>query len=49
MQTLEFIRRDEGTYSKDQAKIEVIGVLEGYEELGQTYYHLVVDEISILK
>ena len=35
-------------YPKDGAPIEVTGVYERYEERGETYYHLMVDEIVAL-
>ena len=33
-------------YPKDQARIEVVGVFGRYDELGQTYYYLDVDDVS---
>jgi len=35
-------------YPQNGAEIEVTGVFGSYEELGQTYYHLTVEEITIL-
>ena len=50
---LEFIWKGEHNYPNDypadQTKIEVVGVFESYEELGQTYYYLSVDDIGVLK
>ena len=34
-------------YPEDDMIIEVIGVFGSYDELGQTYYYLAVDDISI--
>jgi len=52
-QGLEFIWNGEHTYPDDypeeQAKIELVGIYQSYEELGQTFYHLEVHDISILK
>ena len=35
-------------YPKEQTKIEVVGVVDSYEELGEIYYYLLVDDIIIL-
>ena len=35
-------------YPEDQANIEVIGVFDSYDELGQTYYYLDVNDLSVL-
>ena len=35
-------------YPEDQAQIEVIGVFDSYDELGQTYYYLDVSDLSVL-
>ena len=35
-------------YPADQAKIELVGVYESYDELGATYYRLRVDDIDVL-
>jgi hypothetical protein len=35
-------------YPETETKIELTGVYESYEELGETYYHLVVDEVKVL-
>ena len=52
-QGLEFRRNGEYSYPHDyppeQTKIEVSGVFEHYEELGQTYYYLAVDDVIVLK
>ena len=52
-QGLEFIWNGEHSYPEDypetQAKIEVTGVFGRYEELGQTYCYLAVDDISLIK
>lgn len=49
---LEFIWNGEHNYPNDypteNTKIEVSGVFGSYEELGQTYYYLAVDEITVL-
>jgi hypothetical protein len=51
-QGLEFIWNGEHTYPddypKDQAKIEVTGVFDSYDELDSTFYYLAVDNISFL-
>ena len=51
-QGFEFIWNGEhaypGDYPEDQTKIEVIGVFDSYDELGQTYYYLAIDHLSIL-
>ena len=36
-------------YPENGTEIEVTGVFGSYKELGQTYYHLTVDEITVLK
>jgi len=36
-----------GDYPADGTVIEVAGVFGSYEELGETYYHLTVDEITV--
>jgi hypothetical protein len=50
-QGLEFIWNGDHAYPDDypaaQAKIEVVGVFGSYDELGQTYYRLEVDGISV--
>lgn len=50
-QGLEFMWNGNHDYPKDYPKelseIEVTGVFESYEELGQTYYYLVVDDIIV--
>jgi hypothetical protein len=52
-QGLEFIWNGEHSYPDDypeaQTKIEVVGVFGSYDELGITYYYLLVDDISIKK
>lgn len=49
---LEFIWNGEHKYPDDypaeQTKIEVVGVFGEYDEFGETFYYLAVDEISIL-
>ena len=35
-------------YPEENANIEVVGVFARYDELGETFYHLLVDEISVL-
>lgn len=51
-QGLEFIWNGEHQYPDDYpadgTEIEVIGVFESYEELGQTYYYIATDKISIV-
>ena len=37
-----------GDYPENGAKVEVTGVFGSYEELGQTYYCLTVDGITVL-
>lgn len=50
-QGLEFIWNGEHTYPDDYpeepSKIDVIGMFGSYQELGQTYYYLAVDDIAI--
>jgi hypothetical protein len=52
-QGLEFIWNGEHTYPddypKEQTRIEVAGVYASYDELGHTYYHLLVDDISVIE
>jgi len=52
-QGLEFIWKGDHTYPDDyppdNARIEAAGVFGSYEELGNTYYYLAVDDIKILK
>ena len=36
-------------YPEDKTEIEVVGVFGSYEELGETYYFLTVDDISVLR
>lgn len=49
---LEFSLSDDYTYPEDYPEdgeqIEFVGVFDKYEELGNTYYYLLVDEISII-
>jgi len=49
-QGLEFVwngnHRYPDDYPKDGTPIELSGVYESHQELGKTYYHLVVDEIT---
>jgi len=49
---LEFLWSGDHTYPDDypkqKAAIEVEGLFATYEELGKTYYHLLVDELTIL-
>ena len=51
-QGLEFIWDGKHAYPDDypeyQAQIEVIGVFDSYDELGQTYYYLDVNDLSVL-
>lgn len=51
-QGLEFTLNDDHTfpedYPEDGKEVEFIGVFDKYEELGNTYYYLLVDEIIIL-
>jgi len=51
-QGLEFIWSGEhkypADYPEDKTKIEVTGVFGSYDELGKTYYYILVDDISIL-
>ena len=51
-QGLEFLRNGEYVYPDDypenEAMIEVVGVYGQYEELGETYYYLAVDELTVL-
>ena len=35
-------------YPEEKAKIEAVGIFESYEELGQIYYYLAVDELAVL-
>ncbi|MCL1798368.1 MAG: hypothetical protein FWG23_01310 [Eggerthellaceae bacterium] len=48
-QGLEFIWNGDHAYPKDypkeQARIEIVGVFGSYDELGQTYYYVAVDDI----
>jgi hypothetical protein len=48
-QGLEFVWSGEHSYPADypddNTRVEVTGVFDSYEELGTTYYHLVVDDI----
>ena len=50
-QGLEFIWNGKhsypGDYPEKLSNIEIIGVFDSYDELGQTYYYLAVDDISI--
>lgn len=52
-QGLEFEWIGEHSYPEDYpepgAHIEVTGVFEGYEELGQTYYHIVAQEMTVVE
>ena len=49
---IEFIWNSERKYPDDypdeKAKIEVTGVFSSYDELGETYYHLLVENLRIL-
>lgn len=49
-QGLEFIWNGDHAYPDDYpeegTRIEVVGVFDSYEELGETYYYLSVDEIK---
>jgi hypothetical protein len=36
-------------YPAEETKIEVAGTFKSYEELGKTYYHLVVDEVALVQ
>jgi hypothetical protein len=49
MNGLEILWQGEHTYPNDYpemyAEIEVAGIFESYEELGQTYYHLIIDSL----
>ena len=51
-QGLEFIWSGEhkypADYPEDKTKIEVTGVFGSYDELGKTYYYILVDDISII-
>jgi len=51
-QGLEFIWKGEhkypADYPEDKTKIEVTGVFGSYDELGKTYYYILVDDILIL-
>jgi len=50
---LEFMWKGEHAYPddypEDKTEIQVVGVFGSYEELGKTYYNLMVDDISVLK
>ena len=50
-QGIEFVWNGEHAYPDEypevQSRIEVVGVFDSYDELGQTYYYLAVDDISI--
>lgn len=35
-------------YPKEQSKVEMIGVYQSYQELGETYYYLAVNDIQTL-
>ena len=52
VQGLEFIWNGDHAYPddypEDNANIEVIGVLDSYDELDNTYYYLSVDDISVI-
>jgi hypothetical protein len=49
---LEFILNDNHVYPdyspEEQMKIEVVGIYSNYEEHGQRYYYLAVDEVAVL-
>ena len=51
-QGLEFIWKGDhkfpDDYPEEETKIEVTGVFGSYDELGDTYYYLAVDDISII-
>ena len=51
-QGIEFLWKGDHKYPDDypqaQTRIEVFGVFGSYEELGQTYYYLAVDDVAIL-
>jgi len=51
-QGLEFIWSGDHAYPDDypalNAHIEIVGVLDHYEELGSGYYYLAVDDITVL-
>ncbi|MCL1852810.1 MAG: hypothetical protein FWF88_07240 [Peptococcaceae bacterium] len=52
VQGLEFVWQGNHAYPDDypvkDAKIEVVGVFGSYEELGETFYNLTVDGITVL-
>ena len=52
-QGLEFIwngnHRYPDDYPPENARIEVVGVIKSYDELGQSYYCLAVDDIAVLR
>ena len=45
-QGLEFVYP--GSYPQEGARIEVTGRFKSYQELGQTYYHLLADEVAVV-
>jgi len=51
-QGLEFVLNDKLKYPEDypdeNSKIEVTGIYSSYDELGETYYHLLVEDLRIL-
>jgi len=51
-QGLEFVWDDERKYPEDypeeKSKIEITGVFSSYDESGETYYHLLVEDLRIL-
>jgi len=51
-QGLEFIWNGERKYPEDypeeRSKIEVTGIFSSYDEFGETYYHLLVEDLRIL-
>ena len=49
-QGLEFVwnRKYPEDYPDERSKIEVTGVFSSYDELGETYYHLLVEDLRVL-
>ncbi|MCL2084735.1 MAG: hypothetical protein FWH06_05720 [Oscillospiraceae bacterium] len=48
-QGLEFRLDGDYGYPRREEKIEVTGVFESYDMLGDTYYYLAVDDITVLE
>ena len=48
LQGIEFVWNGEHKYPDENAKIEVSGIFSSYNESGETYYYLLVEDLRVL-